>query len=177
MLQLFLIRNAISLLAFIVAVASACVAALAAWTNLQKLRLDLYNRRFDVYSRTLDFYHEISEWNPTELEKSSTSLSDSSELRATQRAFIKASREARFLFGENSEIQKLLEQMHKDTIGIIGYNRDFAPKIAGQTGMVLPAYKEFAERLNRIDESIPLLEKHLSGYLDFHTIGRANKMW
>jgi hypothetical protein len=113
----------VSLIALTVAMASAYFTGTASWTSREKLRLDLYNRRFDIYSRTLDFYHALSGWIPTELEKRETSLQDSLELRTTQRAFIKASREAGFLFDDDSGIQKLLEQMHTDSIGIIGYLR------------------------------------------------------
>ena len=115
---------------FAVSVVSACIAGAAWWTSREKLRLDLYNRRFETYSRTLDFYYALSDWTPTELEKASTSLQDSRELSKTQRAFIKASREAQFLFDDGSGIHQLLEQMHKDTVQFIGYRRDIAPRLA-----------------------------------------------
>jgi len=152
------------------------VAGLAWWTSHQKLRLDLYNRRFDVYSRTLDFFQELSAWKPTELEKISTSFQVSPELRTTQRAFIKAKMEARFLFREDSGIQELLEQMHIDTIWIFGYNRN-SQQLKTQTEMMLSGFREFTERSARIHESIPLLEKKLEDYLDFRAVGRARKRW
>src|ERR1700691_607728 len=105
--------NVVPWLALAVSVASACFAGAAWWTGREKLRLDIYNRRFDVYSRALDFYQALLEWNPTGSEKTSTSLQDSPELRAMQRAFIKASREAQFLFDDDSGIHRRLEQMHK----------------------------------------------------------------
>jgi len=171
------ITTAVSVFALLVSVASACFAGFGWRTNHQKLRLDLYNRRFDVYSRTLDFYHALQEWEPTDVEKTTTSLHDSPELRATQRAFIKAKEEARFLFDDDAGIHGQLEQMHKDTIGIIGYKRDYAPKLGGQTQMIIAAHAEFTERLNRINDAIPALQKALSDYLDFHAVGQAGKMW
>jgi len=161
--------NVVPLFALTVSVASACLASAAWWTSREKLRLDLYNRRFDVYSRTLDFYHSLHEWTPTDLEKASTSLQDSAELRKTQRAFIKASREAQFLFADASGIHKRLEQMHADTLFIIGYKRDTAPNLVGQPETI-SEYQKFAERLKRIEDSIPLLEQELSKYLDFHAL-------
>lgn len=163
----------LSFVALIISFASASFAGIAAWSNRQKLRLDLYNRRFDVYSRALDFYHALLRWEPTELEKETNSLLDSPELRTTQTAFIKAKAEARFLFAEKSGIRKVLEEMHDDTIGIIGFKRDLSPKLAGQTEMMLLAYAKFSEQLNRVNAAIPLLEDRLSDYLDFHVIGRA----
>ena len=163
------IANAVPLLAVAVSVAAACFAGAAWWTNREKLRLDLYNRRFDVYSRTLDFYHALLEWIPSGSEKALTSLQDSPELRQTLRAFIKASREARFLFGEDSGVRKRLEQMRDDTMGIIGYQRDLAPKLNSPPDMIAE-YENFKERWNRIHESIPLLEKEMSKYLNFHAL-------
>jgi len=164
-----IMSNAVPLFALTVSVASACLAGAAWWTSREKLRLDLYNRRFDVYSRTLDFYHSLQLWTPTDLEKASTSLQDSAELRKTQRAFIKASREAQFLFSDASGIHKRLEQMHVDTMLIIRYRRDIAPKVIGQPEMI-SEHAKFTERLKRIDDSIPLLEQELSKYLDFHAL-------
>lgn len=169
--------DTVSWIALVISVASVCFTGLASWTSHQKLRFDLYNRRFDIYSRTLDFYHALLAWEPTDLEKTTTSLQDSPELRTTQRAFIKAKQEARFLFREDSGIQKQLEQMHDDTIGIIGYKRDRVAKLNGQTKMMISEYETFAERLNRINGSIPLLEQQMSEYLDFRAIGLAGKIW
>lgn len=159
----------VALIALAVSVASVCLAGAVWWTNREKLRLDLYNRRFDVYSRTLDFYHALLEWKPTEREKSETSLRDSPELRTAQRAFIKASREARFLFDAASEIQNQLEQVHSDSIAIIGYLRDFLPKLIGGP-MFVTENKKCDECWNRIHSAIPALEQKLSLYLDFHTL-------
>jgi hypothetical protein len=161
--------NIVSLLAVGVAVASACFAGAAWWTSRERLRLDLYNRRFDVYSRTLDFYHALSEWKPTDMEKATISLRDSAELRTTQRAFIKASREAGFLFDETSGIQKQLEQMHTDSVGVIGGLRDLLPELVGKPEFFLEN-KKIDERWIRLHDAIPSLEQRMSAYLDFHTL-------
>lgn len=158
--------------AIAVSVASVFFTGFAWRTTHQKLRLDLYNKRFDVYSRTLDFYHALSEWGrPTDSEMASTSLQDSPELRAAQKAFIKASREAGFLFDKDSGIQKRLEQMHYDTMGVIGYKRHLGPKLVGPA--LISATAEFAECLKRITNASPTLEQMMMEYLDFRVIGRA----
>jgi hypothetical protein len=161
--------STISFIALVVSVASACFAGAAWWTSREKLRLDLYNRRFGIYSRTLDFYHALSGWLPTELEKKEMSLQDSPELWTTQKAFIKANREVGFLFDDDSGIQQQLEQMHTDSIGIIGFLRDLAPTLLGKPELVL-ANEGCDQRWKRVHDAIPSLEKKLSEYLDFHTL-------
>jgi len=153
-------------IAFVLAVVSVFFTGFAAWTGREKLRLDLYNRRFDIYSRTLDFYHVFLVWNPSEKEKRTTSLCDSPTLDATQRAFIKASRESQFLF-KDREITKLLEQMHKDSIKIIGYKRDTS---LFATPQLVPLVEETGACWKRINETMPFLEKRMAQYLDFHRI-------
>ena len=160
--------NLVPWVALAVSVASLCFAGAAWWTSREKLRLDLYTRRFDVYSRTLDFYHAILEWSPADPGKTSASLQESSELRKAQTAFIKASRESQFLFDDDSGVHKRLEKMHDDTMGIIGYKRDLAPALNGPD--LVRANQEFTERWKRVHASIPLLEKGMKKYLDFHSI-------
>jgi hypothetical protein len=142
------------------------------WTSREKLRLDLYNRRFDIYSRALDFYHALTKWTPTELEKTTTSLQDSPELEKTQRAFIKASREAQFLFDDKDGVHKRLEQMNSDSMGIIGYRRDIAPKQHTlNPSDRLPSETLFSDCLKRFFfDTLPPLEQEMSKYLDFHAL-------
>lgn len=160
--------NAVPWIALAVSGLSVCFAGLAFWTSREKLRLDLYNRRFDVYSRTLDFYHALLGWAPTQSEKGTASLQDSPELIATQKAFIKASREAQFLFKDGSGIKTQLEQVHEDSIGIIGLKRDVLPKLNGPE--LIPFNEKCDVCWKRFHEAIPSLEGKMSDYLDFHRI-------
>jgi len=154
--------------AVVISVVSACV-AFAAWrTSREKLRLDLYNRRFDIYSRTLDLLHVLETWQPSELEKNSASLQQSPDLEKAQRAFVKASREAQFLFDDASGIYKLLEQLHTDVITMIGFKRDSGPKLRGAA--LIAENQQFTERLSRVHAVAPLLEKGMKKYLDFHAL-------
>ena len=161
--------------ALLISVVSLSVAGAAWWTNREKLRLDLYNRRFDIYSHTLDFVHAIELWQPTESEKASASLQDSLEMQRIQKAFVKASREAQFLFDDDSGVQKTLEKVHADTIALIGYKRDLLPKLTGPD--VVPAFGELERRQKQIYDSIPALERGMSKYLDFHglSVWRSRK--
>jgi hypothetical protein len=94
-------------------------------------------------------------------------LNDSPELRSAQKAFIKASREALFLFDDSSGIQKQLEQMHEDTIFWIGYKRDCAGKPLDPLTTV-SMFNEFTERQKRVNNSLGHIENKLTAYLDFH---------
>ncbi len=167
-------NNTVPWVAVAVSVLSAFFAGSAWWVSRETLRLDLYNRRFDIYLKTIDFWHELSDWRPSLEEANSTTLNDSKELRDCQKAFIKASREAQFLFDDESGIQKLLEQMHSDSIGIIGYKRDVVPKLAAQQEMIRTLYDQFLERQQRMDRSIFILEEKLARYLDFHSLSTAD---
>lgn len=86
-----------------------------------------------------------------------------------QIAFIKASREAQFLFDDASGIHKLLEQVHSDSIGVIGYKRDIAHHPA-EPQQVITSYHDKEVRRQRFDNAIPLLEQKLAKYLDFHSL-------
>jgi len=124
------------------------------WTHRERLKFDLYNRRFDIYSRTLDFYYAVSEWTPTEPEKTSSSLQDSPKLERALRAFNKAIIEAQLLFDDDSGIQEQLVQIKDDTFKIIGYRRDIVPQL-GVLKEILPKYQKlFLEPLQRIEASV-----------------------
>jgi len=157
-------------LAFAVSLASLLVAAGAFWTSREKLRLDLYNRRFEIYGQVLDYVHALDDWNPTDAERASRSLQDFTDLKRTQRAFIKATREAQFLFKDESGVHKLLEQMHADSFGIIGHRRDIAPNLGTAGSDALPLCKEFDKKVERFHVSIGALEQAISKYLDFHAV-------
>lgn len=158
----------ISVVSVCMAGISACFAGAAWWISHEKLRLDLYNRRFDIYSHMLEFYHLLLVWSPTDAEKASHSLQDSPELERAQRVFITASREAQYLFDDASGVHRLLEQMHGDTIAIIGFKRDIGPQFSGPE--LIAENQKFTERLSRVNASVPMLEKGMEKYLDFHAL-------
>jgi hypothetical protein len=92
-----------------------------------------------------------------------------------QIAFIKASREAQFLFDDASGIHKLLEQAHSDSVWVIGYKRDIAQHPAEPQQMIA-SYNEKEFHRQRFDDAIPLLEKKLAKYLDFHSLYAWNDL-
>jgi hypothetical protein len=161
--------NSVAWMAFAVSVISALIAGSAFWVNRETLRLDVYTKRFDIYTRTVDFWHLFSEWIPSTIEHKNISLENSPKLKEALASFTKASREAQFLFDDESGIHKLLEQMHTDAIKVIGYKRDMAPHLIGK-----PEMKDFYDAnlviQQWIDAAIPLLEEKLAPYLDFHSL-------
>jgi hypothetical protein len=85
-------------------------------------------------------------------------------------AFIKASREARFLFDKDSGVQTQLDQIHADSFGIIGFRRDIAQNPGFSGPDILPPNNEFLKRLERVHSSISPLEEAMSKYLNFHAV-------
>ena len=151
-----------------ISVASVLLSGVLWWTHRANLKLNLYNRRFDIYSRTLDLFQSIYTWNPTESEKATTSLKDSPELYMAQKAFIKATREAQFLFADSPQILALLKEINDDTFFIIGHKRDIAPKMRDwPVPEVKSEYTKFTECLQRIGDSVISLEKLMSEYLRY----------
>lgn len=101
----------------ITALPTILISAYVAWiayqqyrTNREKLRLDLYDRRFGVYAASIDFYHALSSYDEA-----------NEQHQEAHRAFVKAMRESRFLFGQESEIVGILEEMHTRAASIMGY--------------------------------------------------------
>jgi hypothetical protein len=51
--------DTVSWTAVALSIASASIATVAAWTNREKLRLDLYDRRFSIYVRAADLRYQL----------------------------------------------------------------------------------------------------------------------
>jgi hypothetical protein len=138
----------ISLAAFVVALFSLVV-------NEEKFRLDLYNRRFDIYMRTVRFYQVLFK----------TDGRDTEAFAALQNSFILASREAQFLFDPASGIYKLLDQLNRDSMTILG-QKD-RPE-----GLPPEHQKANLEALSaailRWDSSMEPLEAMMAPYLNYH---------
>jgi hypothetical protein len=96
------------------------------------------------------------------------SLEKFPELVKTQQAFVKAIREAQFLFDDASGVHKLLEQMHADVIAVIGFKLDLGPMLHGAE--MVAEHQKFTVRLDRVYAVAPLLEKGMKKYLDFHAL-------
>lgn len=91
---------------------AACVAVIGLnqWKdNREKLRLDLFNRRFDIYLRVLDYYISLSR------------TQNSTEQLDTLIPFIKAVRESRFMFPEESGVHEFLEEFQTRANEVANY--------------------------------------------------------
>jgi hypothetical protein len=80
--------------------------------NSDKLKLDLYNRRLEVYLSAVDFFCVRTLYSPPEEGKAPTA-NEPSPLRDAHFAFVRQTREAPFLFGENSEIYTKINNFSK----------------------------------------------------------------
>jgi len=100
--------NTVTLLATVLLALWAAVVTYRSWRDSrEKIRLDLFNRRFDIYLRTLSLYQELLDWKDTD------------EQKALVDPFLKASREARFIFPSNSGVYEYLEEFGLHALGII----------------------------------------------------------
>jgi len=152
---------------YLIAITPICVAAFVAivslWQsriNRDKLRLDLYNRRFDIYSRALDFYQALMAYGSSGTSKES--------FTAVHKAFIKAFRESQFLFDKESGVYGILKEMHSRSFKILG-TKDYGKQIADEAPQEFQKmFNESAEAMQWFTEAIPLLEKAMAGYLNFH---------
>jgi hypothetical protein len=122
----------------------------------EKLRLDLYNRRFDIYTRVLDYYQELLKWHGTP------------EQLALQKPFIKAVRESRFIFPEDSGVYKFLEEFstHAFYISSFAETRD---ALAGTQEQVRLALAR-TDHVNWILKSMSTLEDKMSPCLRFDSL-------
>ncbi|MDR0241198.1 MAG: hypothetical protein LBJ65_06305 [Burkholderia sp.] len=154
----------------ITALPTILISAYVAWiayqqhrTNREKLRLDLYDRRFGVYTASIDFYHVLSSYDEA-----------NEQHQEAHRAFVKAMRESRFLFGQDSEIVSILEEMHTRAARIMGY-KTYKKRL--REGSPNEAREWFEQQQNDYfwiggDQGLLRLETFLTPFLDFRkTIG------
>jgi hypothetical protein len=82
--------------------------------NKHKFRLDLYNRRFSVYEKSLAYFQSYSSSDST------AELIDS-----CARDFIHVFRESIFLFGKDSEVYKVQEELKVTLSFLVQFDREF----------------------------------------------------
>jgi hypothetical protein len=126
-------------------------------TNQEKLRFDLYNRRFEIYLRVLDFHQALIVWEGTD------------EQVALQAPFIKAYRESRFLFPDNSGIYSFLKEFFDHSFVIANFHEVPPLSVIGTEEFTKQSNKRTASA-NWILKSIGPLEQKLSPFLNFHEL-------
>ena len=77
----------------------------------EKARLDLYDRRFAAYTSCLDFYAALIEWK-----KEATP-----EQIDARRSFFIASKEAQFLFSQESGIPEIMKNIHTSSLKVTSW--------------------------------------------------------
>ena len=126
----------------------------------KKLKLDLYNRRFDVFVACLNFYQALIGSDITEKR---------AEFDAKHLAFIKAFREAQFLFKPGSGVYEVMDEYSKHAMRIIFYKEQAGDKaFMSNPEAVTKGIAELQESLAVINDRFAKLEKSLGPYLNFH---------
>jgi hypothetical protein len=135
------------------------------FTARDKIRLDLYDRRFEVYLSALDFMQALMMWT-----------SVPSEERLPKRiAFIRASRESRFLFADDVRIFHLLDEFNTRSFKVTGYIEELSKYMAIMPKETLAAYDEKQSSMEWIMASIAELETLMMPYLAFRHRSRVRK--
>ena len=130
-------------------------------TNRTKLRLDLYNRRFAVFEKTLSYFQTY--YSPTATEV---------EVRKSADDFVRAYRESRFLFGDDSAVYAALTKI-KDVLGeLVALDRRGAAESLDQDAARVVANR----RMSLPDPSnlMKSLEEAMAPWLDFRRIARKH---
>ena len=141
----------------VIAVYVASIGTFQWLTARDKLRLELYDRRFEVYASALDFMQALMMWSSIPVEE-----------RLQKRiAFIRASRESRFLFADDHRIVCLLDEFNTRSFKVTGYVEELSKYVAIMPKETLAAYDEKQSSLEWIMASITELETLMMPYLAF----------
>ena len=120
-------------------------------TNRNKLKLELFNKRFEVYSSALTFGQEV------------TSNECSTE---THRDLKKKKESAYFLFSDNQNIYKLLDEMHTKSFIIKGF-RESADELRNSPESFMRYQKDNEAALNFFSNVMTDLRLEMKNYLEF----------
>jgi hypothetical protein len=123
-----------------------------------KIKLDLYEKRFAIYEATLLFYQKIIACTADTIK--------TDDFNIAQKSFIKASREAQYLFSTESGIFKLLEEWHTRSFKVIGF-KEVAKDMTQHPEAFLKMQTECNEALQFFEQSLKRLESSLAPYLYF----------
>jgi hypothetical protein len=163
---LLVMENYAAWAAVVISVCSACIAIGAAWINIEKLRLDLYDRRFGVYEKTLTLHTLVSHWSSDASESETGQLKEPPELKEARLNFPKTLAESRFLFSSKSGVAELLQQFYEDVVVMVRYRRLHNPRHPEAYEKSHDAYVQSNLRFLKVME--PLRER-MARFLNFHS--------
>jgi hypothetical protein len=148
----------------ITAICTIIIASIVAWIsrqqwiiNREKFRLDLYNRRFEVYVAALEYYRALF------VEP------EGREIKDIQAAFVKAYREARFLFPDELDVLSLLGEFQKRANEILSFaDPNNKNMLSGMDSLQkIQIGERHTQNIKWMDESLPKLEEKIAPYLNF----------
>lgn len=149
----------INYMPILISIAIALIGYLQYRVNSHKFRLDLYNRRFSVYEKALAYYQSYY---------SSDSKVEFIDECACD--FIRAYREAKFLFGGDSRVCQQLTVLKETMNFLVQFDRKFktVPRDPDE-------YKEWSKQKQSKPELhaiMETLENELLPWIDFKKIGK-----
>jgi hypothetical protein len=152
------LHNALGWVALFVSVGSLSVAFLAAWSNRERLRFDLYNKRFDIFIAAVNFSNAMSVWSGSE------------EQIKTRQSFILAVNESRFLFSRESQVFSILSEINEKSFKKFGIET-LRPYADAMPREFMGQVNDSIDAMNWIVFSaIPLLTEKMRPYLNFHQL-------
>lgn len=127
------------------------------------LQFNIYERRFGVYLDAVQFMNALDQWK---------SCPDDEKLLIRNK-FLLTYRESQFLFPDNLDIFKILDELSKRSFHVTEHdsklNNSKDPQI------IIPTTKERRENLEWINKSIPKLEELMKPYLEFGIKGKLHR--
>lgn len=151
----FRMGNTVAWVAIAISVISACIATVAAWTNREKLRLDLYDRRFRIYESALTLYGLIFHGNPSPTTSDQRRISP--ELRSALYDFRMKAAEGQFLFSRESGVPELLQQFSEDAFKVVNGATHYQAGNAWEIDIA------------RYEASLEPLREKMAPFLNFHS--------
>jgi len=137
---------------FLPAVMSAFLAYIA-WQqmkiNSKKLTLDLYNKRFEIYTDAIKFHQELI----------SGEISKETHLK-----FINSKEASYFLFSNDPEIYKILDDMHSQSFKVTGI-KQAAPQLKGSPEVLLKMHGDAQNALTLNGKMLKELQLKFKKYL------------
>lgn len=117
--------------------------------NSKKLKLDLYNKRFEIYIDAVRFHQEIISGN----------LSNETHLK-----FINSKEASYFLFSDDSEIYKTLDELYSQSFKVTGA-KQAAPQLQGSPEVLLKMHYDAQHALSINGKLLNDLQLKLKKYL------------
>lgn len=138
------------------------IALTVAWSQMRiasaKVRLDLYNKRFNIFLATIEYY--FASYGKTDV-----------DMKGKSRDFVKACREAKFLFDKNDGVYDTLMRIMDHGSKIQAYEdaaSGVMPGVCNDTKRIM--HESSVNARSAFDKDLHTLEDQLTKYITFKTV-------